>query len=87
MNQKFVFFQYHLNCRDFTENAGAIKRGLMQTNQNTVRGCFYLKSQQLDVTRRYFKCIWIKSLKNSYFFNITSIVWILLKMQVLLNVV
>ena len=81
INKNVVFFHYHLNCRDFTDNEGVIKCGLMQTNQNTVYARFYFKSQQVDVN------IWIESIKTSYFVSIISIVGILLTMQLLLNLV
>ena len=57
INKKFVFFHYHLKSRDFTDNAGAIKLGTMQTNHYTSYSCYYFKSQQLDVKRSYLKCI------------------------------
>ena len=59
----------------------------MQTNQNTVYARYYFKSQKIEVNRHYLKCIGTESIKTSYFVIITSIVGILLTMQVLLNLV
>ena len=43
MKEKHVYFQYHLNCQDITDNAGDNKLYLMESIQNTVITYFYVE--------------------------------------------
>ena len=57
----------------------------MESRQNAVNACFYMKYHQINVNRRDFKRDWMKSRKRCLISNITSIFSILMTIQVLLN--
>ena len=80
-------FYYHLNYQYLNDNAGDIKLGVMLVSQNTFYASLHIKSHQNDANRRDLKCIWLQSIKSSYVFIITSIVGILMTMQMILNLV
>ena len=87
INKSLLCSYYHLCCRYINQNAGAIKLGVMLISQNTFYVCLHIKSDQNDANGLDLKCIWLQSIKSSYVLNINSMVAILIKMQVILNLV
>ena len=85
INKKLLCFYYHLNCRHINDNAGDIKLDVLPISQNTFYAYLHIKSDQNDDNGKDFKCIWLKSIKGSYVFFITSIVVILMTIKVILN--
>ena len=85
INKKVLCVYYYLNCRYINDKAGDIKLDVMLISQNTFYTCFHIKSDQNDASGRDLKSILLKSIKSSYFFIITSIVGILMTIQVILN--
>ena len=80
-------FHYHFNCRHINDNACDIKLSVMVTTRNTFYASLQVISYHNDANRRDLKCIWLQSIDSSYIFIITSIVGILMRMQVILNLV
>ena len=83
INKKLLCFYYHLNCQHINDNSGAIKFDVMLISQNTFEACFHIKFDQNHANRRDLKCIWLQSIKSFYVFIITSIVGIVMTMQMI----
>ena len=49
MKNDFVYFYYHMNCLDISDNRGDNDNGLVESIQNTVNASYLFKFHQIDV--------------------------------------
>ena len=49
MKNDLIYFHYHMNCLDISDNRGDNELGVVESSQNTLNASYSLKLHQPDV--------------------------------------